>query len=319
MTEPIVLGFAVVGFVVTLILLCDALREIAQGFAAHLMPLLFHDQVGLDVKYGKWAVVTGSTDGIGKEYAKALAKRGLNIVLISRNIDKLNKTASEIEREYTVETKVIQADFSKGKTVFDHISKELNDMEIGILINNVGMQYAYPMYLDEVPESTVWDLVNVNVGATSHMTKLVLPQMQKRKRGAIVNVASSAELQPMPLLAVYAASKMYIKSFTEAIRMEYAKDNITVQHLFPLFVNTKMNAFSHRLQETSLFVPDAKTYATNAVNTLGKVNHSTGYWAHGIQHFFIRLPPVWLRTVIGEAMTKSLRCDYFSRNGLKLE
>lgn len=79
----------------------------------------------------------------------------------------------------------------------------------------------------------------------------------------------------------------YIKSFTEALRIEYQEENILVQHLFPLFVNTKMNAFSYKLQETSLFVPDAKTYTTNAVNTLGLVNHSTGYWAHGIQvrHF----------------------------------
>lgn len=72
-------------------------------------------------------------------------------------------------------------------------------------------------------------------------------------------------------------------SFTEALRIEYEACNITVQHLFPLFVNTKMNAFTYRLQETSLFVPDAKMYAVNAVNTLGMVNHSTGYWAHGIQ------------------------------------
>lgn len=70
------------------------------------------------------------------------------------------------------------------------------------------MQYLYPMYMTEVPQTTVWDLVNVNVGATTHMTKLVLPGMQERKRGAIVNVSSSAELQPMPLLAVYAATKV---------------------------------------------------------------------------------------------------------------
>lgn len=70
------------------------------------------------------------------------------------------------------------------------------------------MQYLYPMYLNEVPESTVWDLVNVNVGATTSMTKIVLPGMKERKRGAIVNVSSSAELQPMPLLAVYAATKV---------------------------------------------------------------------------------------------------------------
>lgn len=70
------------------------------------------------------------------------------------------------------------------------------------------MQYLYPMFVTELPESSVWDLVNVNVGATTHMTKLVLPGMQKRNRGAIVNVSSSAELQPMPLMAVYAATKV---------------------------------------------------------------------------------------------------------------
>ncbi|XP_050548394.1 inactive hydroxysteroid dehydrogenase-like protein 1 [Daktulosphaira vitifoliae] len=319
MFEPIVLGFAFIGFIIVLVILCDAFWEIAQGFFAHLIPQILPNNIGLDIKYGKWAVVTGSTDGIGKEYAKALAKYGLNIVLISRNLNKLNITSMEIEKEYNVQTKIIQADFSKGQVVFDRISNVLKDVDIGILVNNVGMQYEYPMYLDELPEATVWDIINVNIGTTTHMTKLVLPGMQKRKRGAIVNVSSSSELQPMPLLAIYAASKAYIKSFTEAIRMEYAKDNITIQHLFPLFVNTKMNAFSHRLQETSLFVPDAKTYAFNAVDTLGIVNHSTGYWAHGIQHFFIRLPPTWIRTKISELLTKSFRCDYFTKNRLKNE
>jgi short-subunit dehydrogenase len=76
---------------------------------------------------------------------------------------------------------------------------------------------------------------------------------------------------------------VFVKSFSDALRYEYQRDGITIQHLSPLFVNTKMNAFSHRLQATSLFVPDAATYAHNAVNTLGKVNTTTGYWAHGLQ------------------------------------
>lgn len=77
--------------------------------------------------------------------------------------------------------------------------------------------------------------------------------------------------------------QVFIKNFSEAIRFEYQKHGITIQHLSPLFINTKMNSFSYRLQKTSLFVPDAEMYAKNAVNTLGVVDHSTGYWAHGIQ------------------------------------
>ena len=115
-------------------------------------------------------------------------------------------------------------------------------------MNNVGKQYSYPMYVGEVPEDELWDIINVNVGATTLMTRLIIPDMQKRGKGAIVNVSSGSELQPLPLMTVYAATKIYLRSFSEALRAEYEKFGITVQHLTPLFVNTKMNAFSDRLQ-----------------------------------------------------------------------
>lgn len=115
-------------------------------------------------------------------------------------------------------------------------------------MNNVGKQYEYPMYVGEVPEKELWDIINVNVGATTLMTRLVIGQMQKRKQGAIVNVSSGSEFQPLPLMTVYAATKAYLKSFSEALRAEYSRFGVTVQHLSPLFVNTKMNAFSSRLQ-----------------------------------------------------------------------
>jgi 17beta-estradiol 17-dehydrogenase / very-long-chain 3-oxoacyl-CoA reductase len=102
-----------------------------------------------------FAVVTGGSDGIGKAYAQELARRGLNIVLIARNQDKMRKVATEIgsknsesihfgyaddflsaEEEFGIETKIIVADFSKGRTVFDHIEQELKNVDVGIL----GMQ-----------------------------------------------------------------------------------------------------------------------------------------------------------------------------------
>lgn len=75
----------------------------------------------------------------------------------------------------------------------------------------------------------------------------------------------------------------YIKQLSTALRFEYSKHNITIQHLSPYFINTKMNDFSGRLRQTSLFVPDADMYARYAIETLGKVDHSTGYWSHGPQ------------------------------------
>jgi 17beta-estradiol 17-dehydrogenase / very-long-chain 3-oxoacyl-CoA reductase len=82
----------------------------------------------------------------------------------------------------------------------------------------------------------------------------------------------------------------FIKRFSAALRYEYKDTGITIQHVVPYFVNTKMNAFSTTLQEDRIFVPSATTYAKYAVNTLGQVDQTTGYWAHGIQVNIFLLP-----------------------------
>nr|XP_003706965.2 PREDICTED: inactive hydroxysteroid dehydrogenase-like protein 1 isoform X1 [Megachile rotundata] len=276
------------------------------------LPLIGTKPVDLRSKFGEWAVVTGSTDGIGKAYAKELATRGLNLVLISRTLEKLEKTRNEILQENpAIEVKIIVADFSKGKEIYGKIAEQLKGIPIGILVNNVGMQYTYPMYLGEVPEDELWDIININVGATTLMTRLVIGQMKERGKGAIVNMSSGSELQPLPLLTVYAATKMYNKGFTDAIRIEYSRFGITVQHLAPFFINTKMNAFSDRLQVTTFLVPNATTYAKNAISTLGIMNSGVGYWGHAIQQIIVLLVPEHVRMKAGEFMNQSLRQDYF--------
>ncbi|KAL2739369.1 inactive hydroxysteroid dehydrogenase-like protein 1 [Vespula maculifrons] len=278
-----------------------------------IFPLINFTSIDFRVKFGEWAVVTGSTDGIGKAYAKELAIRNINLILISRNLSKLEKTKCELLNvNPNIEIKIIEADFSKGKPIFEKIKSELENIQIGILVNNVGKQYSYPMYLHEVPEDELWDIMTVNVGAATMMTRLIIEQMKKHKKGAIVNISSGSEHQPLPLMTVYAATKAYLKSFSDAIRIEYSKFGITIQHLVPLFINTKMNAFSPRLQVSSLFVPNATTYAKNAIATLGKVDSSSGYWAHGIQTFFSLIPPVWIRAKVGWLMNKKFRNDYFT-------
>jgi 17beta-estradiol 17-dehydrogenase / very-long-chain 3-oxoacyl-CoA reductase len=91
-------------------------------------------------KYGEWAVVTGCTDGIGKAYAEYFAKIGLNVVLISRNLEKLNQQANELGETFKVSTKVIAADFTQN-TIYPRIKTILNDLDIGVLVNNVGLSY----------------------------------------------------------------------------------------------------------------------------------------------------------------------------------
>lgn len=310
---------ALVGLLTIFFLLLDTIWTLLQGFRALLAPyLLPNEENNLTKKFGSWALVTGCTDGIGKAYCKELAKRGLNIILVSRSEEKLTATAKDLETNYPIKTKIIVADFSTGAAAINNIRKELGKFEIGILVNNVGTQYTYPMYVGEVPDEELWGIINVNIGAITLLTKTFIEDMKQRGKGAIVNVSSGSEMQPLPLMAAYAASKAYVKNFTAALRYEYVKYGVTIQHLTPMFINTKMNAFSNRLQKDSFFVPNAESYARYAASTLGKLDHSTGYWSHGIQYFFISLAPVWLRTHIGGMLNKSFRKEYFQTNNIKI-
>ncbi|NXP81517.1 HSDL1 protein, partial [Ramphastos sulfuratus] len=248
----------------------------------HVIPRL-GGKVDLVKRYGKWAVVTGSTDGIGKAYAEELAKRGVNIILISRNKEKLEAVSRSISETYKVETDIIVADFSKGSEPYSAIKEALKDREIGILVNNVGIFYPYPDYFTNLSEDILWDMINVNIVSANMMTHIVLPGMVEKKRGAIVNVSSASCCQPTPLLTIYGASKTYLDYFSRALHYEYASKGIFVQSLTPFVIATKMVARSNIASERSFFFPSAEEYARHAISTLGLSIRTAGYWKHAIK------------------------------------
>ncbi|XP_013184029.2 very-long-chain 3-oxoacyl-CoA reductase [Amyelois transitella] len=235
----------------------------------------------VDVKsYGKWALVTGSTDGIGKEYARQLAERGCDIVLVSRSMDKLKTVAEEIEKDFKVQTKVVQIDFSGDVSIYDKLSNEIKDLEIGTVVNNVGLSYPYPEYFLDLPEWTnlVTNLININVVSMLRVTGLVLPDMVKRGKGIVINIGSGSSEIPAPLLTIYAATKAFTTKFSEGLRHEYSRQGILVQHIAPGFVATNMS----KIRRTSFFAPNAKTFVKSALNLLGTASETNGYFAHSL-------------------------------------
>lgn len=292
----------------------DNLKSLVQLVIAVLTPYFVPaENKTLVERFGKWAVITGSTDGIGRQYAIQLAARGLNIVLISRTVEKLMAVASEIEQKHQVKTKWIAADFGQGRPIYDKLRQELEAIPVGILVNNVGTNSDYPDDLDKVPEDKLWEVINVNIAAATMLTRIVLPGMKQRRQGAIVNISSGSELQPLPYMTVYAATKAYVHNFTLAMQYELEPFGITCQLVSPMFVSTKMNNFSTTVMKGGIFIPDAESYAKHAVFTLGKSKQTTGYWSHGIQYCVFRLAPEWVRTLIGGAMNKQFRKEYFAQ------
>ncbi|XP_055642784.1 inactive hydroxysteroid dehydrogenase-like protein 1 [Toxorhynchites rutilus septentrionalis] len=309
-----VTALSIVGLWVLIVWLYDNLKSFVQIIQSLLAPYFVpSENKSLTERFGKWAVITGSTDGIGKQYAFQLAARGFNIVLISRTAEKLIAVAGEIEKCHQVKTKWIAADFSQGRPIYEKLQQELAGVPIGVLVNNVGTNVDYPDDLDKIPEDKLWDIMNVNIAAVTMLTRLVLPEMKQRRQGAIVNVSSGSERQPLPYMTVYAASKAYVHNFTLALQYELEPFGITCQLVSPMFVTTKMNNFSASVMEGGIFIPDAETYTKHAVFTLGKSKQTTGYWSHGIQYCAVGLAPEWIRTMIGGMMNKQFREEYYGQ------
>jgi 17beta-estradiol 17-dehydrogenase / very-long-chain 3-oxoacyl-CoA reductase len=113
-----------------------------------------------------------------------------------------------------VKTTHIVADFGSGREVYDKIRQQLQSLDVGILVNNVGMAQDFPDDFDCVSEDVLWQMVDVNVGATVMMSRMVIPQMKSKRRGMIVNISSVTQEQPTPLATAYSASKAFVKFLT---------------------------------------------------------------------------------------------------------
>lgn len=258
-------------------------------------------------KYGSWAVVTGCTDGIGKSYTELLAKRGLNVVLISRTLSKLEDQAKELEEKYSIHTKVIAADFTQQSSIYSDIKKILCELDIAILVNNVGMSYIHPDFLENVldKEDFVNNMINCNITSVTKMTAIVLPGMIKKKKGIIVNVSSGSGRLPTPLLTVYSATKAYVDFFSRSANIEYSSKGIIFQSLNPYFVSTKLSGV-----RPSFMAPKPNKFVSDALNTIGSQHVTNGCLVHNIQGWISESLPKFImdRASLNVLMKARAKC-----------
>ncbi|XP_050768866.1 17-beta-hydroxysteroid dehydrogenase type 3 isoform X2 [Gymnogyps californianus] len=216
---------------------------------------------------GEWAVVTGAGDGLGKAYSFELAKRGLNIVMISRTLEKLERVASEVEQATGQKVKVIQADFTKN-SVYENIEKSLQGLDIGVLVNNVGMLHnPLPCRFLNGPDIDE-NLVNCNIISVTKMTKMILKQMEPRQKGLILNLSSGLGTFPCPLYTMYSASKV----------------------VAPYSVSTPMTMY----QKPGLITKTAEEFVSESLDYVTFGDEIFGCLAHEMLACVLQFVPLWV-------------------------
>ncbi|GLD54123.1 testosterone 17-beta-dehydrogenase 3-like isoform X2 [Lates japonicus] len=199
---------------------------------------------------GEWAVVTGASEGIGRAYAFALAEQGMNVVIMSRTKATLDQVAKEIGDKTGRSVKVIVTDFVK-ENVFGEIEDQLKDLNIGVLVNNVGILPSFiPCKFLECAEldQTITKVLNCNVKTMAKMCKIILPGMENRGKGVILNISSGIASVPFPLYTLYASSKVFVERFSRGLQIEYEDKGIIIQAVAPFGVSTRMAGY----QKTNL-------------------------------------------------------------------
>lgn len=235
-------------------------------------------------KYGKWALVTGSTDGIGLAMARELARRGHSIIIVGRNEEKLERVARALQDEPGF-TEVLslkidltdssQRNYERARSLIDP-----DNRDIGILINSAGISSRGYHRLSRLDEEHLTSMINVNILATVAFTRMILPGMLKRKRGLVMNVSSQLANVACPYMGLYGPTKAFVSRFSENLQLEHSTKPIDIVNLETGPVPTKLLRDMARVNE-GLFSPSPENYARSTLNAVATpVTTMSGTLAH---------------------------------------
>ncbi|HET9156865.1 MAG TPA: SDR family oxidoreductase [Myxococcaceae bacterium] len=253
------------------------------------------------------ALVTGASSGLGEEFARLFAADGVDVVLVARRRDRLETLAGELRAAGKVSVHVVTADLSVAGEV-ERVVREVQalPLEIEFLVNNAGLGNVGAFASSPLEKQLV--MVDVNIRALVRLTHAFLPGMLARKRGRVLNIGSTAGLQPGPFGAVYYASKAFVNSFTEALSHELKGTGVTATVSLPGATATEFASVAGS-GGTRLFKSGVMSSTEVARDAYRAMNRGTPFVVHGFMNrmlaFSVRLGPRSVVRSIAAAMNKA--------------
>ena len=255
----------------------------------------------LKARYGDWALVTGASAGIGVEFARAIAREGVSLVLTARRVERLNSLAAELGEKHKIATRVVAADLAAADGA-DRLADAVADLPIAILVNNAGFGYAGRF--DKLETERLRAMVRVNCEAPVVLTSRILPGMVQRGRGAVIIVGSVAGRQPLPLHALYSATKAFDQILGEALWGEFRGTGIDAIVLEPGPVRTEFQQVAGEQVEANHGEP-AENVVRVTFDALGRKPSVISGWFNWARANAVRLVPRSTATIIAKKVTEA--------------
>lgn len=218
-----------------------------------------------------WALVTGASSGIGKEFTEQLAKAGLNIVLVARRKELLDSIAASLQANYQVKTLVIASDLTKSGSI-DQIKNQLLQQKIKIrmLCNNAGIgQWGR---FEKAALENYQRIIDLNTNVLVSMCHEFLSDLVSHPTSVVINVSSAAAYQPVPYMAVYAATKSFVQSFSQALFGEWQKHGVYVQTLVPGPTDTEFDSKAGAYESSVVKKDSVKKVVETSLSNLASGN-----------------------------------------------
>lgn len=256
----------------------------------------------LQQRYGAWAVVTGASSGIGRWLARGLAEEGLHVVLAARSSAALLELADELRADFGVDARAVACDLARIEGV-DRLCEAARDLEVGVLVHAAGFGSGGPLIAGD--ENVEAEMLAVNCGAALRLALRFGRRFAERRRGAIVLLSSLVAFQGVPNSANYAATKAYVQSLAEALRVELRGVGVDVLSSAPGPVHS---GFAARAGMTLGFAENAEDVARGTLDALGRTGTVRPGWiSKGLEASLRLLPRVLRVRVMGLVMGGMVR------------